>query len=154
MTPRIPEHCATCPWLKSDQKSLDELALKQDTIIRRTTSDELEDIAREVADFLSDQFQDTPEELIEIFGQAPSAEQVAVIMRAIGGHALGRVTRQLEKTEHDIQAMSSWCKGAVELSTTRNGFEYSTTVCASQVLIDEDLDSPEQVVVRRSEIMD
>lgn len=150
MTSRIPEHCATCPWLQLDQKRLKEHELTQDEIIRKTTSDELE----EVAELISAKLQEAPQELIDAFGELPDAKALAGMMRTMGGKALEGVSHHIETIQHDMEMMTSWCRGPIEMSATREGIVYSIGVCASQVLLDEDLNGSEPVRVRRYEIID
>jgi len=151
MNSRIPEQCATCPWLQLEQKYLDEHELEQDSIIRRATSDEID----EVAEFIATKLRQAPQEFVEAYGTtSPDAETVAKAMRAMGSEALGIVSRHMEKIGHDMEMMSNWCKGPVEMSTTRDGIVYSSRVCASLVLLDEDTRGVEPVTVRREELLD
>lgn len=150
MSSRIPEHCATCPWLKVEQQHLEKHELEQDDIIRRATSDQLD----EVAELISAKLQEAPQELIDTYGAPPNAKAVAKIMRTIGSEALGNVSRHIEKIDHDMEMMSTWCKGPVEMSATRDGVVYSSRVCASLFLLDEDANDIEPATVRRYETLD
>lgn len=146
----VPERCASCPWLKLEHEQLEKHGHEQDNIIRKATSDKLD----EVAELVAARLQQAPQDLIETHGTPPDAESIAKMMRAIGSEALGNVSRQMEKIEHDIEMMSTWCKGPVELSTTRDGVVYSIGVCASLFLLEEDTGGYEFTTVRRYEVID
>lgn len=149
MSSRINDRCATCPWLETDQKRLKEQELRQDAIIRRATSDDLD----EMAEAISAQLRESPPAgLFDAVGDIPNAKMIAGVMRTMGSRALSEVSQHIEKIEHDMEAMSGWCKGPVEMSTRRDGIVYSASVCASQFLLDEDLGVPEPATVRRYEL--
>lgn len=151
MSSPIPERCATCPWLKSDQNKIDELGIEQDEIIREATSDDLEDVANEIAELLAARPETVPQEFIDAFGQVPDAKQIAAVMRAVGSHVLNSASRNIKKGQRDMVTMSDWCKGPIEHTTTRDGIVYSIGVCASLFLLEEDTGDYELAYVRRQD---
>lgn len=143
----VPDRCLTCPRIEAQLERIKLHEEDQDGIIKTATSDGL----AEVASAISAQLENVPEFIIDELGPPPNSEQITTLLRGIGSKALRHSQENVQMLENDITTLTNWCKGALEITVSRDGIDYDITACASVALLEDDGEGLEPARIKRKD---